>query len=78
MVVALLWMIGVAGMVGCGPRAIDGGSVPALSGVVAFDGPRPTRQPIPLSGKGSDCHKIHKKILLDENVLVSKTGGVAR
>ncbi len=53
---------------------------PAVVGVVKFDGPRPKRKPLRLREKGgklSDCHKLHKTPLLDENLIVSETGEVA-
>lgn len=60
-----------------GAHAEDGAS---LVGVVKFDGPRPTRKRIQLREKGgklSDCQKLHKAGLLDENLLVSTQGEVA-
>jgi hypothetical protein len=64
------------GLMGCVPQ-VAGGGVTGVVGVVKFEGPVPKRKPIPLSGKGSDCHKVHKTVLLDENLLVSKMGEVA-
>jgi len=55
----------------------DGASV---VGVVKFDGPRPKRKPIRLREKGgklSDCQKLHKTALLDENLIISEKGEVA-
>ena len=57
--------------------AADGASV---VGVVTFDGPRPNRKRIQMRekrGKLSDCNKLHKAGLLDENIIVGEKGEVA-
>ena len=61
-------------------RAMGADDGATVVGVVKFDGPRPKRKPIQMREKGgklSDCHKLHKTPILEENQIVSKSGEVA-
>ena len=52
----------------------------SVVGVVKFNGTRPKRRSIQMREKGgklSDCHKLHKSGLLDENRIVGEKGEVA-
>lgn len=52
----------------------------SVVGVVKFNGTRPKRKTIQMRekrGKLSDCHKLHKTALLDENLIVGEQGEVA-
>jgi len=47
---------------------------PAVTGIVRFEGPRPKRKPLNLT---PESRKLYKTTPLDENILVSASGGVA-
>ena len=64
---------------GKGPVA-DAKDSPAARGVVKFDGPRPKLRSIRMTEKGgkpSDCRKLYKGPLLDQNRVVSEKGELA-
>ena len=64
---------------GKGPVA-DAKDSPAARGIVKFDGPRPKLRSIRMTEKGgkpSDCRKLYKGPLLDENRVVSEKGELA-
>lgn len=51
-----------------------------ISGTVRLSGPQPPRPIVNFTGKDgtlSDCHSLHESELLDENLVVSKGGGVS-
>ena len=53
---------------------------PAARGIVKFEGPRPRLRSIRMTEKGgkpSDCRKLYKGPLLDENRVVSEKGELA-
>lgn len=61
-------------------RAIGAETGASVEGVVKFDGSQPKRRSIQMKEKGgklSDCHKLHKAGLLDENLLVGDKGELA-
>ena len=64
---------------GTGPVA-DAKDSPAARGVVKFDGPQPKLRSIRMREKGgklSDCRKLYKGPLLDQNRVVSEKGELA-
>ena len=79
-VVAALLLVGGL-LVANGKRQVAGAKdSPAVRGVVKFDGPKPKLRSIRMTEKGgkpSDCRKLYKGSLLDQNRVVSEKGELA-
>jgi len=63
-----------------GQRAVRAEAAAVVTGVAVFDGPRPSPRRVQLrekGGKQSDCHRLHKAGLFDENLIVGRKGELA-
>ena len=63
-----------------GPQTTAAEEAPAVAGMARFDGPRPRPRSIRMTEKGgkpSDCRKLYKEALFDENLVVGKKGELA-
>jgi len=72
--------LGALALLGEGPQAAGAKDTPAVAGVVRFDGPRPRPRSIRMTEKGgkpSECRKLYKGALFDENLVVGDKGELA-
>ena len=63
-----------------GPQTTAAEESPAVTGMARLEGPRPRPRSIRMTekkGKPSDCRKLYKEGLFDENLVVWKKGELA-
>lgn len=79
-IILVFLLLGTLALLEEGPLTTAAEEAPAVTGMARLEGPRPRPRSIRMTekkGKPSDCRKLYKESLFDENLVVGKKGELA-